>query len=97
MPDLALALPCSYSTDHANLRGYTSYKECSPLEIVDLYIPDESSSDISEDCDYEAMTTHVFKQSEPVECDCDAMNQPSDPPNCEPMCMKKKKPSNLIF
>ena len=61
MPDLAQALPCSYSTDHANLIGYMSCKECSPFEIIDLYIPDESQSDIGKDtCDYDAMTTHAF-------------------------------------
>ena len=79
MPDLALALPCSYITDHANLLGYTSCKECSPFEIMDLYIPDESPSDTGKDtCVYEAMTTHAVKQPEPVECDCDAMNQNAD-------------------
>ena len=96
MPDLALALLCSYSTDHANLMGYMSYKECSPFEII--YIPNESPSDTGKDtCDYEAMTTHAFKQPESVECDCDALNQRADPHNCDPMYMKKKKPSNLMF
>ena len=75
MPDLALALLCSYSTDHANLMGYMPCKERSPFEIMDLYIPDESPSDTGKDtCDYEAMITHAFKQLEPVECDCYAMN-----------------------
>ena len=75
MPDLAQALPCSYSTDHANLLGHMSCKECSPFEIMDLYIPDESPSDTGKDtCDYDAMTNHAFKQPEPVECDCDATN-----------------------
>ena len=61
MPDLALALPCSYSTDNANLLGYMSCKECSPFEIIDLYIPNELSSDTGKDtCDYEAMTNHAF-------------------------------------
>ena len=79
MPDLALALPSSYSTDHANLMGYMSCKECSPIEIMDLYIPNESPSDIGKDtCDYQAKTTHTFKQPEPVECDCDAMNEHDD-------------------
>ena len=65
---------------------------------MDLYIPDESTSDTGKDkCDYEAMTTHAFKQPEPVECDCDAMNQNADPHNCDPMYMKKKKPSNWMF
>ena len=97
MPDLALALPCSYSTDHANLTGYMSCKECSPFEIIYLYIPDESPSHTGKDtCDYEAMTTHAFKQLEPVECDCDAMNQHADPHNFDPMHMKKK-PSKLMF
>ena len=63
MPDLAQALPCSYSTDNANLMGYMSCKECSPFEIMDLYIPGESPSGTGKDtCDYEAMTTHAFKQ-----------------------------------
>ena len=98
MPDLALALPCSYSTDHANLLGYMLCKECSPFEIMDLHIPDESPSDTGNDiCDYEAMATHAFNQLEPVECDCDAMNQNADPQNCDPMYMKKKKPSNWMF
>ena len=67
MPDLAQALPCSYSTDHANLMGYMSCKECSSFEIFDLYIPDASSSDIGKDTfDYESMITHAFKQPEPV-------------------------------
>ena len=89
MLDLALALPCSYSTDHANLMRYKSCKECSPLEIMDLYIPNESQSDTGKDtCDYQAMTTYTFKQPEPVECDCDAVNQHVDPHNCDPMYMK---------
>ena len=67
MPDLALALPRSYSTDHANLLGDMSCKECSPFEIMDLYIPDESPSDTGKDtCDYDAMTTHACKQPELV-------------------------------
>ena len=74
MPDLVLALPCSYSTDHANLMGYMSCKECSPFEIMNLHIPDESPSDNGKDiCDYEAMTTYAFKQPEPDKCDCDAI------------------------
>ena len=98
MPDLALVLPCSYSTDQANLMGYMSCKECSPFENMDLYIPDESPSDTGKDtCDYEAMTTHAFKQPETVECDYLTMNQHADPHNCDPMYMKKKKPSNLMF
>ena len=98
MPDLVLALPCSYSTDHANLMGYMSCKECSPFEIRDLDIPDESPSDTGKDtCDYEAMITHAFKQPEPLECDCDAMNHNADPHNCDPMYMKKKQPSILMF
>ena len=98
MSDLTLALPCSYSTDHANLLGYMSCKECSPFEIMDLFIPDESPSVTGKDTsDYEAMTTHAFKQPDLVECDCDAINQNSDPHNCDPMHMKKKKPSNWMF
>ena len=97
MPDLALALPCWYSTDHANLLGYMSCKECSPFEIMDLYIPNESPSDTGWDtCDYEVVTTHAFKQYEPVNGDCDAMNQNAGPHNCDPMYMKKK-PSNWMF
>ena len=65
---------------------------------MDLYIPDESLSDIGKDtCNYEAMTTNAFKQLEPIECDCDAMNQHADPHKCDPMYIKKKKPSNLMF
>ena len=61
---------------------------------MNLYIPDESPSDTGKNtCDYEAMTTHAFKQPEPV----DAMNQHADPHNCDPMYMKKKKPPNLMF
>ena len=98
MLDLALALPCSYITDHANLMGYMSCKECSPFEIIDLYIPYESPSDTGNDtCDYQTITTHTFKEPESVECDCDAMNQHVDLHNCDPMYMKKKKPSNLMF
>ena len=98
MPDLALALPCSYSTEHANLLGYMSCKECSPFEIMDLFIPDELPFDTGKyTCDYESMTTHGFKQPEPVECVCDAMNQNADPHNCDSMYMKKKKPSNWMF
>ena len=97
MPELALALSCSYSIDHANLLGHMSCKECSPFEIMHLYIPDESPSDTGKDtCDYEAMTTHAFKQPEPVVCDCDAINQKTDPHNYDPMYMKKK-PSNFMF
>ena len=95
---LALALPCPYSTDHANLMGYMSCKEFSAFEILDLYIPDEPPSDTGKDtCDYVAMNTHALKHPEPVECDCDAMNQHVDPHICDPMYMKKKKPSNLMF
>ena len=98
MPDLVLALPCSNSTDLANLMRYMSCIECSPFEIMDQFIPDESPSVTDKDtCDYEARTTHAFKQPEPVECDCDAMNQNTDPHNCDQMYMKKKKPSNWIF
>ena len=98
MPDLALVLPCSYSIDHANLLGYMSCKECSKFEIMNLYIPNESPSDTGKDtCVYEAMNTHAFKQPVPVECDCDTMNQHVDPHNCDPMYMKKKKPSNFMF
>ena len=58
----------------------------------------KSPSDTCKDtCDYQAMTTHPFKQPEPVECDCDALDQNADPHNCDPMYMKKKKPSNWIF
>ena len=65
---------------------------------MDLYVPDESPSDTDKDtCDYEAIITHSFIQPKPVECDCDAMNQNADPYNCDPMYMKKKKPSNLMF
>ena len=46
MPDFAQALPCSYSTDHANLMGYMPCKECSLFEIMNLFIPDESPPDI---------------------------------------------------
>ena len=90
MPDLAQELPCSYSTNHANLMGYMSCKECSPFEFFDLFIPDASPSVIGKDtCDYESMTTHAFKQPELDECDCDAMNHHADPHNCDPMYMKK--------
>ena len=59
MTDLAQALPCSYSTDHANLMGYMPCQEYLPFEIMDLYIPDESQFNSGQDtCDYEAMTTH---------------------------------------
>ena len=96
--DLAQVLPCSYSTDHANLMGYMSCKECSPFEIFDLFIPDASPSDIGKNtCDYESMTTHAFKQPEPVECDCNAMNNQADPHNCYPMYMKKNKPLNMMM
>ena len=65
---------------------------------MDLYIPNESPSDAGKYTgDYQAMTTHTFKQPEPVECDCDAMNQNAEPHNCDPMYMKKKKPSNRMF
>ena len=98
MPDLAQALPCSYSTDHANRMGYMSCKECSPFEIMDLYIPDESLSDTGKDMsDYDAMTTHALKQPEPDECDCDAMNHNDNPHNCDPMYMKKMKPMNMMI
>ena len=98
MPDLFQVLPFSYSTDHANLMGYMPCKECSPFEIMDLYIPDESASDIGKDtCDYyETMTTDALKQPEPVEYDCDAMNHHADSDNCDPMYMKKK-PSNMMI
>ena len=96
MPDLAQTLPYSYTTDHANLIGYMSCKECLPFEIVDLFILHKSPSDIGKDtCDYEVMTTHAFKQPEPVEHDCDAMNHHAEPHNCDPMYMKKKMPSNM--
>ena len=98
MPDLALALPCSCSTDHANPIVYMSCKEGSPFEIMDLYIPDKSPFDTGKDtCDYEAITTHAFKQPEPVECDYDAMNEHADSLNCDPMYMETKKPSNFTF
>ena len=98
MPDLAQALLCSYSTDHANPMRYMLCKECSPFEIMALYIPDESPPDTGKDtCDYEAMTTHALKQSELVECDFDAMNQQADPHNCDPMYMKKKKRMNMMI
>ena len=65
---------------------------------MDLFFPDESPFDTGKaTCDYVAMTTHAFKQPEPVECACDAMNQQADPHNCDPMYMKKKKLSNLMF
>ena len=65
---------------------------------MDLYIPDESPSVTGKyTCDYEAMTTHAFKQPEPVECDCDAMNQKADPQKCDRMYMKKEKPSNWML
>ena len=95
MPDLAQALPCSYSTDHANLMGYMSCIECSPFEILDLFVPDlfvpdASPSVIGKDtCDCESMTTHAFKQPELDECECNAMNHHADPHNCDPMYMKK--------
>ena len=96
MPDLDQALPCSYSTDHDNLMGYMSCKVCSPFEIMDLFIPDGSLCDIGMNtCDYEAMTTRAFKQREPAECDCDAMNHHAETHNCDPMYMKKKT-SNMI-
>ena len=97
MPDLAQALPCFYSTDHANLMGYMSGKECSPFEIFDLFIPNASPSDIGKDmCDYEAMITHALKQSDADECDCNAMNHHADPHNCDPMYMKKNKSNMMI-
>ena len=97
VPDLAQALPCSYSTDHANLMGYMSCKECSPFEIMNLIIPDESQSDTGKDtCDYESMTTHAFKQPEPVEYDCNDLNNHAEPHNCDSMYMKKK-PSNMMI
>ena len=65
---------------------------------MDLFIPDESPSEIGKDtCDYETMTTHAFKQLEPVECDCDAMNHHAEPHNCDSLYMKKKKPSNIMI
>ena len=98
MPDLAQALPCSYSTDHANLMRYMSCKECSPFEIMDLHTSDESPSDSSKDtCDYDTMATHTFKQPEPVECDCDAMNHHNNPHNYDPMYIKKMKPTNMMI
>ena len=98
MPELDQALPCSYSTDHANLMEYMSCKECSPFQIIDLYIPDESPSDTGKDtCDYDAMTTHTFKQPEPVECDCDAMNHHDNLQNYDSMYMKKMKPTNMMI
>ena len=98
MPDLAQALSWSYSTDHINLMGYMSYKDCSPFEIMDQYIPDESPSDTGKDtCDYDAMTTHTSKQPETVECDCDAMNQHDNAQNYDPMYMKKMKPTNMMI
>ena len=98
MPDLAQALPCSYSTDHANIMGYMSCKECSLFEIYDLFIPDASPSDIGKDtCDYVSMTTHAYKQPEPVECDCNAMNHHADPHNWDSIYMKKNKPLNMMI
>ena len=98
MPVFAQALPCLYSTNHANLMGYMSCKECLPFEIMYLYIPDESPSDTGKDtCDYDATTTHAFKQPEPVECECDAMNHHDNPHNCDPMYMKKMKPMNMMI
>ena len=98
MPDLAQALPCSYSTDHANLMGYMSCKECSLFEIFELFIPDASPSDIGKDtCDYESITTNAFKLPEPVECDCNATNHHADPHNCDPIYMKKNKPLNMMI
>ena len=92
MPDFAQALPCSYSTEHANLMAYMSCKECSPFEIMDLYISNESPSDTGKDtCDYDTMTTHTFKQAEPVECDCDATNHNDNPQNYDPMYMKMNR------
>ena len=65
---------------------------------MDLYIPDESPSDTDKDtCDYDAMTTHAFKQPEPVECDCDAMNVHDNPHNCNPMYTKNMKPTNMMI
>ena len=85
MPHLAQALLCTNNTDHANLMGYMSCKECSPFEIIGLFIPDESPSYIGKDtCDYESMTNHALKQPEPVEFDCDAMNHHAVPHNCDP-------------
>ena len=64
---------------------------------MDLYIPDESPSNIGKNtCDYEAMTNHAFKPPEPVECDCDAMNQHTNPHNCDTVYMKRK-PMNMLF
>ena len=60
-------------------------------------IPHESPSDIDKDkYDYEAMTTHAFKQPEPIEYDCNAMNHHDEPHNCDPMYIKKK-PSNMMI
>ena len=65
---------------------------------MDLYIPDESPSDNGKDtCDYDAMTTRAFKQPEPDECYCDAMNHHDNPHNCDPMYMKKMKPMNMTI
>ena len=98
MPDLTQALPCSYSTDHNNLMWCMSCKECSQFEIMDLFIPDELPFITCKDTnDYEAKTTHAFKQPEPVECDCDAMNHHADPHKCDPTYMKKKPPNMIIW
>ena len=65
---------------------------------MDLYIPDKSSSDTGKNtCDYYAMTTHAFKQPEPVECDCDATNHHANPHNCDPMYMVKMKSTNMMI
>ena len=65
---------------------------------MDLYVPDESPSDTGNDtCDYEAMTSHAFRQTEHVKCDSDTMNHHADPHNCDPIYMKKKKPSNMMI
>ena len=65
---------------------------------MDLYISNESQSDIGKDTwDYDVMTTHAFKQLESDECDWDAMNQYDNPYNCDQMYMKKMKSMNKLI
>ena len=42
------------------------------------------------------MTTHAFKQPEPVEYNCNSMNHHAELHNCDPLYMKKK-PSNMMI
>ena len=68
------------------------------LHVAMPDLPDESPFDTGKDtCDYDAMTTHAFKQPEPVECYCDAMNHHANPYNSDPMYMKKMKSTNMLI